>query len=596
MLRDTTAIIREYPIFNLPSLSLMLSHSQFMKIEKYFLEKNEAVMPALYLLKRGLSSFRSAHESLIAFNSPDTTGRVTTIDSRMLHIDHIREYTLRLQHDVEVRMDKLLYHNPLFTIPDDEFIHDNPRCRTPGYGFVNDDRNSWYNKPTVLQFILTSPDHLNEFAYHDENGDFHWKPGAVHNRMIEIYDLQMDLFILILLSFGAPARGTELLSHLILNIAGGAIRNVFALFNLFTLRGTFNKMSHAMLQHRAMVRIPLIYVGRLFIRFLVFLRPLYSEWQYVYRPQMYLNSTHFLFAGLYRPTVTSDLSLKLSTVFWTEFKVKMSLGRYRQWLAFLFSCNRPIFRAVDSGTTSTSDQFGHSEEMDMDHYGADLRFPQGLNNSIYMETARASAATQLMFGHPPHLLLALSQGAEWQNGIVSLSKAIIEGRYVPPDRAVIPQSSGIVSSPDVAVSTHTIASIVKTDILPEFSLHINRAIAESYGSVLSFLNPKHYRPQPGTLHQHLRLHTHPFFLERLCHFRSSEDDILGFTGAAQAEVTQLMFDGQSNIGYFAATGEFRCCLLYSFAFDTFHQAPGKPHLRFSMPLSIRGNQPYGFYL
>jgi hypothetical protein len=372
MLRDTTAIIREYLIFNLPSLSLILSHSQFIKFEKYFLEKNEAVMPALYLLKCGLSSFRSAHESLIAFNSPDTTGRVTTIDSRMLHIDHIREYTLRLQHDVEVRMDKLLYHNPLFTIPDDEFIHDNPRCRTPGYGFVNDIRNLWYNKPTVLQFILTSPDHLNEFAYHDENGDFHWKPGAVHNHMIEIYDLQMDLFILILLSFGAPARGTELLSHLILNIAGGAIRNVFALFNLFTLRGTFNKTSHATLQHRAMVRIPLIYVGRLFIRFLVFLRPLYSEWQYVYHPQMYLNSTHFLFAGLYRPTVTSDLSLKLSTVFWTEFKVKMSLGRYRQWLAFIFSCNRPIFRAVDSGTTSTSDQPGHSEEMDMDHYGADL--------------------------------------------------------------------------------------------------------------------------------------------------------------------------------------------------------------------------------
>jgi hypothetical protein len=88
---------------------------------------------------------------------------------------------------------------------------------------------------------------------------------------------------------------------------------------------------------------------------------------------------------------------------------------------------------------------------------------------------------------------------------------------------------------------------VKTDILPEFSFHINRAIAESYGSVLSFLNPKHYRPQPGTLHQHLRLHTHPFFLERLRHFRSSEDDILGFTGAAQAEVTPHNYTYRINL-------------------------------------------------
>jgi len=58
----------------------------------------------------------------------------------MLHIDHLREYTLRLKQDVKVRMDKLLYNNPLFTIPDDEFIHDDPRSRIPGYGFVNDAR------------------------------------------------------------------------------------------------------------------------------------------------------------------------------------------------------------------------------------------------------------------------------------------------------------------------------------------------------------------------------------------------------------------------------------------------------------------------
>jgi hypothetical protein len=532
-------------------------------------------MPALYLLKRGLTSFRSAHENLITFNSPDTTGRITIVDSRMLHIDHIREYTLRLECEVKTKMDNLLFHDPIFTIPNDEFIHDDPRSRDPGYGFVNDVRNSWHDKPTVLQYILTNHDRLSMFAYHDEKGQFHWKPGAVHTRMIAIYDLQMDLFVLILLSFGAPARGTELLSNLILNIAGGSIRNVFSLFNLFTLRGTFNKTSHATLQHRAMVRIPLVSVGRLFIRFLVFLRPLYSEWQYVFRPNMHSNSTHFLFAGLYRPVVTSDLSLKLSTVFWKEYKVKMSLGRFRQWMAFLFSCNRPIFRAVDSGTTSTSDQFGHSEEMDMDHYGADLRFPQGLNNSIYMETARASAATQLMFGHPPDLLLALSQGADWQNGIVTLSKAIMEGRYVPPNQAIIPQSSGILTSPDLAISAHSIANVIKTDVLPEFSLHINRAIAESYGSVLSILAPKQHRPQPGSLQQNIRVHTHPFLLERLRHFRSTEDSLPGFTGAAQAEVTQLMFDGQSNIGYFAATGEYLTTLRCRIALSDLSLGSGK---------------------
>jgi Helicase conserved C-terminal domain len=192
-----------------------------------------------------------------------------------------------------------------------------------------------------------------------------------------------------------------------------------------------------------------------------------------------------------------------------------------------------------------------------------------------METARASAATQLMFGHPPDLLLALSRGAEWQNGIVTLSRAIMEGRYVPPDQAIIPQSSGILPSPDLAISAHSIANVIKTDILPEFSLHINRAISESYGSVLSILSPKHHHPQAGSLHQTIRVHTHPFLLQRLRHFRSTEDSLLGFTGAAQAEVTQLMFDGQSNIGYFAATGEYLTSLCCGIALSNLSPGSGK---------------------
>jgi hypothetical protein len=528
---------------------------QFLKVEKYFLEKYEAVMPALYLLKRGLSSIRSAHENLIAFNSVDPTGKITIIDSRSLHLIHIHEYTLRLERQVRERLDQLLFHHPAFDLQDDEFIHDDPRSRDPGYGFTSDPRNSWQGKLTVLEHILTTPHLFESFAYYDEKGDMHWKPGAVHDRLILIYNLQMDLFILILLTFGAPGRGTELLSHLFLNVSGGSIRNVFVLFNLFTLRGSYNKTSHASLRDRAMVRIPLISVGRLMIRFLVFLRPLYSEWQYVFRPHMYQNSTHFLFSGLYRPLVTADLSVKLSTVFWAEFEIKMSLGRYRQWMAFLFSCNRPIFQAVHSGHTSTSEQLGHSEEMDLDHYGTDLRFPHGLNGSIYMNTARTSAASQLMLGHQPDLLIALSRGSEWHNELVSLSRAIIEGRHVPPSGTVNIQSSGIVASPDFAVTNHSIANIIRSDILPEFSLHINRAIADSYTSMLALVAPKSNHPQPGTLQPMIHKPTHPFFLEHLRRFRESEDKLLGFTGAAQAQVTQLLWDGQKNVGYFAATGE-----------------------------------------
>lgn len=97
--------------------------------------------------------------------------------------------------------------------------------------------------------------------------------------------------------------------------------------------------------------------------------------------------------------------------------------------------------------------------------------------------------------------------------------------------------------------------MIKTDILPEFALHVNRAIAESYGSMLALVAPKSQPPSSLSLTQTVQTHTHPFLLERLRHFREAEEGSLqGFTGTAQAEVTQLLWEGQRNIGYFAATG------------------------------------------
>jgi len=73
--------------------------------------------------------------------------------------------------------------------------------------------------------------------------------------------------------------------------------------------------------------------------------------------------------------------------------------------------------------------------------------------------------------------------------------------------------------------------------------------------MLALVAPKSNHPQPGTLQPMINKPTHPFFLEHLRRFRESEDKLLGFTGAAQAQVTQLLWDGQKNVGYFAATGE-----------------------------------------
>jgi hypothetical protein len=512
-------------------------------------------MPALYILKRGLTAIRSASDDLVAFNSVDMSGKSTLIDSRILHVDHIRDYTVRMLEDVQLTMDRLLFYHPSFQMDDDEFVHEEPRSLSPSYGFVDDKRNKWTKSRTVLEYIFTTPRLCEQFTYFDGRGNIRWKPSACHCRMVEIYQLQMKLFILTLLTFGSPGRGTELLSHLIRNVAGGSVRNVFVLFNIFCLRGSFNKTTHLTLHDRAMVRVPLMRVGRLWIRFLAYLRPVYEEWQYVFRPDMHFNARHFLFAGLYRPVETVDVSRLLSAEFNREFGIKMSLGRYRQWMAFMVSCNSRIFDAVQHGTRATDDQFGHSRGMNMDFYGADLRFPAGLDRSLYMETARSSASAQLMFGHGPGLLQALCAGSEWQNDVIGIIRRVMDGNQGDVEESFDGRGEMTVGATAMVAIGKRLAKTVKDEVVQELMLHINRSLSQAHAATINLLAPNQTFDHSGRLPQIATRLTHPYLVNRLRDFMGKGVRNLGFTGTCQAEVAQLLYDGQKNVGYFAATGE-----------------------------------------
>jgi hypothetical protein len=73
--------------------------------------------------------------------------------------------------------------------------------------------------------------------------------------------------------------------------------------------------------------------------------------------------------------------------------------------------------------------------------------------------------------------------------------------------------------------------------------------------MLALVAPKFNHLQPDTLQPMINKLTYPFFLEHLHKFCESKDKRLGFTDATQAQVTQLLWDGQKNVGYFTATGE-----------------------------------------
>jgi hypothetical protein len=522
-------------------------YREFKRIHRYFEESSETIMPTLYILLRGLLALDSADDNMMLFNAPDATGTSAIIGAHTLHVSHIQKAALDIIAEIELELDSLLFNNLLFNISPSELVHDDPRSREPGWGFLDDRRNSWTNKPSVLEYIIQNPDIFELFGYINPKGEIVWKPGACHAWMKRVFNLQVKLFIATLFTAGEPGRASELASHLLRNVSGGSIRNTLVLYNLFTLRGTFNKTSHATDRDKSMVRMPLIQVGRQFIRFLAFLRPIYEEFQYVFRPHMHLNARHFLFAGLDRPVSSVDLSKTLSRFTLGAFGFKMSLGQFRQYMSFISSCNKALFESAVVVTASTDDQLGHTGQMDSAHYAGDARLPMGLDNGIFFKTARTSAAIQMLFGHPPDLMIALSAGNENRNRLIDTINSIRQGRYN------VHSPTGGSSTPTATIEG--ILDGIKQKLMPELFLHGTRALSDAFAAVVDLFAPYRIFPRTNILQPIARTIAHPFLLTQLRHFRGVTGSSVGFYNSTQAEVTALMYARKENIAYVSGTGQ-----------------------------------------
>lgn len=283
----------------------------------------------------------------------------------------------------------------------------------------------WNNQPSLVQHILNTPSLFSKYAYIDPRGHISWYPSEVAIVVKRIYELQMKILCNIILSYGEPARGTELASHLLANVSGGSIRNFFVLFNIPLLRASFSKTTSLLGHDKAICRIPVPELGLQFVRFLVYLRPLFWEWQTYLRPWMSPNAEFTLFAGLHQRIRSSDISHALLNYTKKELNVPLSLRKFRQYMAFMTNSNMPVFEAAEFRHTAAFDQFGHSADINVQHYGHDARVPDGMNINLFMATARVSGVFHMLYGHPPELLERLEYGKGRINEVVSTVNSIL---------------------------------------------------------------------------------------------------------------------------------------------------------------------------
>lgn len=379
--------------------------------------------------------------------------------------------------DIGAEMDRLLFYR--FRLPEDCTIHDDPSQRMGGYGFVKDPNNAWASGPSVVQHILDTPELFARFAYCNEQEHVVWKPGPCLGYAKEISDLMMRIFMLVLLTFGAPGRGTELLSMLLLNIASGSIRNVFVMFGIIFLRGSYNKTASSTRADKPIVRIPLYEVGLLLLRMLVYLRPLFCEFQRVFHPDLYHDSSHLLLPGFTRPLETRDISSALSNIFGDQWNIHMNLARFRQAISFIFECNSELFQ-IDSTASGAADQLGHSEEMHRTNYSGDERFPPGLNDSLFRQNAVTSALYHRLLGFDLGMLRRIQEGKDRQRQILSEVESLMRGYPSIAPGATVPAPHTF-SAADIAAELHQ-------RLLPA----LRQDVAQGVATLAYRLNPAPY--------------------------------------------------------------------------------------------------------
>lgn len=506
-------------------------------------------MPSLYLLKRGLSSLQSAEQSSLYFNAPDLSGESAIINGEVLSLNAIGAALTRTIHEITTEIDNLTFHHPQFVLSTTDLIHDEPRERKSGYSFLTDERNAWVHQPSLTQHILQTNELFERYAYVTPDGVVSWIPTTIAPVVEKIYQLQKKIMCAVILSYGEPARGTELASHLVTNIGGGSIRNFLVLFNVVFLRASYNKTSSHQGADRVICRFPLPELGHQLVRFLAFLRPLYYEWQTYLRPDMSHNAQHYLFAGLHRPITSADISTALAAFTAREFKIKLTLRKFRQYMAFMTNYNQAVFAATADLDAGVHEQFGHSVAVNTQYYGLDSGTPDGMNIKSFIAHARVSAIFHLLYGHPPTLLVSLESRKPRLERILTTIANIRNPPQSHPSVTSILTTSP--SSPDVT----------EPGLLVKVQQMVDTAIAKSHAAVANLFTDQ------ATIHTPLApfsappIVVHPYIVNKLRDMYPQFSPNTAFTNIQQAQVTQLLFQGDRHVAYISPTGKFQLTVL-----------------------------------
>jgi hypothetical protein len=349
------------------------------------------------------------------------------------------------------------------------------------------------------------------------------------------HDVEMLLFSGTQTSVGEPARGSEFASHLISNVSGGTIRNVFVLFQYFCMMGTFNKTSHFTERDVTMMRVPHPEIGRLWMLYLTFVRPTVVMWQDHFSGRRAAKRARdHLFFGPYRPVTSSELSRNLSQHTERILKIKISIGLWRHIATWFLNYHAVRFREHHKllNRASLAAQSGHSEGIHT-LYAADVRLPAGIDFHVFFDTMRTSGVW--------HSLIGFSDSSK---------PGLLEAMRCMPSEA-----AGTLSIPpaveNVSFTTDVLEKFKQT-ILPDFMRAISQSRANDLACLLDSVGVNVESPPSRPLVQPVTHMPHPSRLRDLRVFL--KDGSASFKDPQQAEALELIRGREPSLLVIGPTG------------------------------------------
>ena len=301
----------------------------------------------MYLVMRYLNGFSSAEEGTLRFTALDFSGDNIIVAGQVLYLRDIRYFVESIIVEIrEIFQVQLFFGLDIFDVNwSPGVVDEQPRNRSVDYSCFRDPTNSFYShRFDLLQAILTHPSLRGRFHLVSQ-GRIVWKAGPCFAYMAICHEVEMRLFCGTQTSVGEPGRGTELASHLIGNVRGGTLRNLFVMFQYLCMMGTFNKTSHSKECDVTMMRVPHPEIGRLWMLYLTFIRPTIATWQsYFSGHKAAARARNNLFFGPYRPVTSQELSRNLSRHTQRLLRNKISISLWRHIATWFLNYNSVKFR------------------------------------------------------------------------------------------------------------------------------------------------------------------------------------------------------------------------------------------------------------